>query len=219
MMGIRKYIFHKFEKPTGVIGKIAGRYMAVENKSLNKWTASLLDIRDGDKLVEVGYGPGKGIEYICRAYQNVSLTGYDISADMKELAESRNSDYIKERRVTLYSRSVAEASEQPETFDKAYSVNSILIWKDPVNDLRVIKEWLKPNGQIAITLQPHEKGATDETAEENGKVISLYLKQAGFQNITVHTKEMKPVNAVTVTANKKIENSNNNVLKNFNRVH
>ncbi|MFC7373539.1 class I SAM-dependent methyltransferase [Fictibacillus iocasae] len=199
-MGIRKYIFRKFEKPTGLVGKLTGRYMAFENRRLNKWTTSLLNIQDGESIVEIGYGPGKGIEYICRKFPTCHVTGYDISADMKKHAESRNEQFVKEGRVVLYDFAVALANENSGTYDKAYSVNSIFIWKDPVGDLQTVKNWLKDGGSIAITLQPHEKGADDVTAEENGKLISLYLKQAGFKSITVHTKEMKPVNAVTVTA-------------------
>lgn len=199
-MSVRKKIFEQFEKPEGVLGKLAGKIMSNENKDLNEWTISLLQPREHSRLLEVGFGPGVGIEYVCKAHPTCQIVGYDVSDVMKDQAEARNKAFIQEGRVKLIEGPITSADESSPRFDGVYSVNSILIWKDPINDLKKIKTLMKEKARIAITLQPHEKGANDEMTKEIGKIISLYLKEAGFSQITEHVKSMKPVDAVTVTA-------------------
>ncbi|MCQ6267508.1 class I SAM-dependent methyltransferase [Fictibacillus sp. WQ 8-8] len=199
-MSIRKNISKQFEKPEGLLGKLAGKIMSNENKELNEWTISALQPGANDRLLEVGYGPGVGIEYVCSNYPSCHIVGYDVSEVMKEQAESRNEAFIKEGRVELFEGPITSADEDAPKFDGVYTVNSILIWKDPIGDLKKIKRLMKEKARIAVTLQPHEKGADDDTTKEIGTIISLYLKQAGFSQISDSIKNKKPVDAVTVTA-------------------
>ena len=55
---------------------------------------------------------------------------------------------------------------------------------------------MKPNGLLAITLQPRSKGATDEMAHQEGGKFVQYLKEAGFIQIRLETKKMKPVSVI-----------------------
>lgn len=57
---------------------------------------------------------------------------------------------------------------------------------------------MKPNALIALTVLPYMKGSTEETSRNLGNEISHYLEQAGFSNIRIEFKEMKPVTAVCV---------------------
>ncbi|MDN4526849.1 class I SAM-dependent methyltransferase [Fictibacillus fluitans] len=198
-MSIRKKVSEQFEKPEGLLGKIAGKIMSNENKELNEKTISALNPKDNDNLLEVGFGPGVGIEYVCSTYPSCHIVGFDVSEEMKKQAASRNEEYINDGRVELYHGPISSA-EKSMQFDGVYSVNSILIWKDPIAYLKTIKQLMKPGARIAITLQPHEKGADDETTQEISKVISLYLKEAEFGQINETILDLKPVDAVIVTA-------------------
>ncbi|KSU80948.1 Methyltransferase domain-containing protein [Fictibacillus enclensis] len=198
-MSIRKKISEQFEKPEGLLGKLAGRIMSNENKELNEKTISMLKPKNDDDLLEVGFGPGVGIEYVCSTYPSCHVVGFDVSEEMKKQAAARNEEYINEGRVQLFHGPIASA-EKSMQFDGVYSVNSILIWKDPIADLTTIQQLMKPGARIAITLQPHEKGADDETTEEISKIIALYLKEANFEQITETILDLKPVDAVIVTA-------------------
>ncbi|MDN4075156.1 class I SAM-dependent methyltransferase [Fictibacillus terranigra] len=201
---MRQNIFEQFEKPEGLLGKLAGKIMSSENKELNEWTISALQPGAGDRLLEVGYGPGVGIEYVCSNYPSCRIVGYDVSHVMKKQAESRNDSFIKEGRVELFEGPITSADEHTPKFDGVYTVNSIFIWKDPIGDLKKIKSLMKEQARIAVTLQPHEKGADDDTTKEIGRIISLYLKEAGFSHISASVKNMRPVDAVIVTAAKPV---------------
>ena len=40
------------------------------------------------------------------------------------------------------------------TFDKIFSVNSMMFWPEPVETLKALRRMLKPGGLIAMTVQP-----------------------------------------------------------------
>ena len=48
-----------FKKPEGFLGSIAGKLMATVGAEKNKWTLFLLNVNNGDNVLEIGFGPGR----------------------------------------------------------------------------------------------------------------------------------------------------------------
>jgi SAM-dependent methyltransferase len=61
----------------------------------------LLDIKPNDKVLEVGFGPGLGIELAAGLTSTGYVAGVDPSNEMIAQATARNEDAIKARRVDL----------------------------------------------------------------------------------------------------------------------
>lgn len=70
--------------------------------------------------------------------------------------------------------------------------------KDLLKTLKTIRQFMKKNGVIAITIQPFTKGATEETAIQLGNEIVHYMQEAGYSDIRMELKQMKPVATVCV---------------------
>ena len=51
-----------FAHPKGPLGRLGGLIMARSTRQRNEWTISLLNIKDDDRILEVGSGPGALIE-------------------------------------------------------------------------------------------------------------------------------------------------------------
>ena len=117
---------------------------------------------------------------------------------MLKQAKNRNKEAIQEGKVILKLGDIQNPPSFDLMFDKVFSVNSIIFWKEPVESLKEIRQIIKPNGLIALTVLPYMKESTDETSKKWGNDISHYLKQAGFSNIQIEYKKMKPVAAVCV---------------------
>ncbi|MBO8178251.1 MAG: class I SAM-dependent methyltransferase [Bacillus sp. (in: Bacteria)] len=170
--------------------------MAFTNKELNEWTLSLLNIRNSDRVLEIGFGPGIAVEKISNVIKEGIIVGIDPSEVMLSQAQKRNEVAISEGKVKLHLAEIENLPVFDETFDKIFSINSIIFWNQPIKRLKDLRKLMKPNGLIAITIQPRSKEANNEIALEEGKKLVQYLKEAGFSQIQLEVKEMKPVLAV-----------------------
>ncbi|KRG13688.1 SAM-dependent methyltransferase [Virgibacillus soli] len=197
-MGILKKFSLQFGKPEGIFGSIAGNLMASTGVEKNKWTISLLNIQRTDNVLEIGFGPGIATKLISKLIHGGHYVGIDYSTVMFRQAKKRNIKAIQEGKVTLKLGEVSSISPSELKFDKVLSVNSIIFWKDPVKALKKIRQIMKPNGLIALTMLPYMKGATEETSQKLGDDIARYLKEAGFSQIKTTIKEMNPNAAVCV---------------------
>lgn len=197
-MSLVKKFAQQFKKPEGFLGIIAGKLMATVGAEKNKWTISLLNIKKDDNVLEVGFGPGIGIELTSKIIQDGKIIGIDYSEKMLQQAQKRNKGAIQKGQVELI---LANAQNLPSfnlLFDKVFSINSIIFWEKPIETLKGIRELMKENGVIAITVQPFMKEATEETTKQLGKKIINQLKEAGYSDIKMELKHMKPVATVCV---------------------
>jgi SAM-dependent methyltransferase len=73
----------QFGRPTGLGGRAAGYLMAhrPSNRSRNFWVLSLLDVRRGDRVLEIGFGPGLAVRELSRIAVDGYVCGIDHSAD------------------------------------------------------------------------------------------------------------------------------------------
>lgn len=197
-MSFMKKFRQQFEKPEGLLGSIAGMLMASVGAEKNKWTVSLLDIEKDDYVLEIGFGPGLGLHAVSKIVQEGKIVGIDYSEKMLKQAFKRNKVAIQNGQMELIQADVQNLPFFDFTFDKVFTINSIIFWDKPIVALSAIREMMSENGIIAVTVQPFTKGATEETVKELGNKISAQLKEAGFTNIKIELKQMKPVSAVCV---------------------
>ena len=198
--GFLKKFLAQFGKPEGFWGIVAGKKMvyALSNRQRNAWTVSLLNIQPGDRVLEIGFGPGLGIEQIARITTKGFVAGIDHSDVMVRMASNRNAKAIREGRVELRPGSVSALQLFDQPFTKILAINTIQFWDNPVERLRELRRLLVPGGIIAITFQTRTRGATEETAQAMGQEIASALSQSGFDQVQVETLRIKPVAAVCV---------------------
>ncbi|RFU66410.1 class I SAM-dependent methyltransferase [Peribacillus saganii] len=190
----------QFCKPEGMLGKLAGKIMAVENRKINRWTLGRLGIMPGDYVLEIGFGPGFSLEEICRKEKNVMVDGVDVSDTMVETAAKRNEAAIENGDLRLYKGDVFTLKQQCHQYDKVLSVNNYPLWEKHEESLTRIHQLMKDGGRIAITVQPREEDATPEKTMALGIKIEQDLFNAGFRDISVKFKKVRPMLTVCVTA-------------------
>ncbi|CAM3577665.1 class I SAM-dependent methyltransferase [Bacillus inaquosorum] len=188
----------KFSKPKGVFGMIAGYIMAAENRTLNQWTIDQLGITRGDSILEVGFGPGYCMQQVLKREKDVDLHGIDVSEVMLKLAARR----VKSKPVRLIQGSVETFPLTDSFYNKVISVNNYTIWNDQTKGMKQIYRALKPGGKAAITMQPREADASPKKTKSFGKQMIADFKAAGFEDIELQFKNIKPELSVCVTAKK-----------------
>ncbi|MBO0783535.1 MAG: methyltransferase domain-containing protein [Ktedonobacteraceae bacterium] len=183
-----------FGHPRGRLGWLGGTLMARLSSVRYDWTLELLAIQNQDHVLEIGFGHGEGIKRMTELAREGKFAGVDVSHEMLSMASRRNAEAIQAGRVDLHLASAEALPFANETFDKVLSTNSIQLWPDQLAGLRELRRVLKTGGRTAISLQPVE-ARTEEQARTIGEKLPSLLIQAGFRNVSLESKALKPMSA------------------------
>src|SRR5262245_33058775 len=107
--GIQNAAIRQFGNPRGLAGRVAGWVMAnrSSNRQRNSWVVSQLDVQPGERVLEVGFGPGLAVaELSCRVGDSGHVFGIDHSSVMVRQATRHNAAAVRAGRVTLSQASV-----------------------------------------------------------------------------------------------------------------
>src|SRR5262249_10468249 len=121
-----------FGRPQGVLGKLGGVIMARTNRAIAARVVELLNIQPSDRGLEVGFGPGVGMQLRVERVGGGGGVGMDGSGEVVEQATARNGAGVARGRVGLQRGRGERLPFANETFDKALAINSMQIWPDPV---------------------------------------------------------------------------------------
>lgn len=207
---MQRYIISQFRNPHGWLGGLVGRIMAgrPSNRERNRWTLELLDLQPTDRVLEVGFGPGYAIQLAARVALQGSVVGVDHSHTMVQMAARRNARAIAEGRVQLHLADVADLpgaitppaahTHEAPPFDKAYAVNCIMFWPQPVEQLSRLRGLLRGDGLLAVTVQPRMKHLDEGGIADLARRLASQMAQAGFAEPRTTILPMRPQSAVCV---------------------
>jgi ubiquinone/menaquinone biosynthesis C-methylase UbiE len=159
-----------FGRPKGILGRLGGAIMARVNRDAAAHVIDLLDLRSNDRILEVGFGPGVGIELLLLRVPDGSVAGVDQSQEMVRQAAARNAEALRSRRVDLRYGSVERLPFADATFDKALAINSMQAWPDARAGLREIWRVLKGGGGVTLGFTVNSGQPKQGVAESLGAV-------------------------------------------------
>lgn len=136
-----------FALPAGLGGRLAGRIMLWLNKQDD--VVDLLDVRDGQTVLEVGFGPGGLIRRLCGT-PAARIHGVDPSRQMRLSAARLNAAAIRAGRVELRPGTAAATGFADAAFDRVVSVNTVAIWPDLRAGLRELHRVTRSGGRALI---------------------------------------------------------------------
>ncbi|HYZ68329.1 MAG TPA: methyltransferase domain-containing protein, partial [Mycobacterium sp.] len=137
-----------FARPKGLLGRIAGRIMLRINKQDE--VVRVLDIQPGDRVLEVGYGPGGLIRLLADRTEAASIHGVDPSPEMRDQAGRHNRAAVNTGRVRL-GLGTAERTGIPDaSVDRVVSVNNVAIWPDLEAAIRELHRITRPGGTVVV---------------------------------------------------------------------
>jgi ubiquinone/menaquinone biosynthesis C-methylase UbiE len=155
-----------------------------------------MDIQPSDQVLEIGFGPGQAIQEVAKLTRRGLVTGIDLSEVMVSQASKRNAAAIRAGHVMLQQGAESPLPFEDDKFNKAFAVNSIQFWSRPIEGLQEIRRVLKPGGRVVITIQP-VWAKTEAEVRMVGEKLELQLKQAGFKQVRLETRQLKPISAVS----------------------
>lgn len=145
-----RFIAEQARHARGPIGRLVASIMASETRAHNERAIAALDVADGDHVIDVGCGPGRGLAALAARTRCGTVVGADPSELMAEIATGRNRDLVRKKRAKVL---IAGADSLPfpdKTFDKALCVHVLYFWKDLRANFKEIGRILKPGGRLAL---------------------------------------------------------------------
>ena len=192
---LNSYLVRQFRRPSGFVGRLAGWSMAhrPSNRQRNRWTVDLLRLRPGERVLEIGFGPGLALRH---AAEQLGASGHVVGLDPSEImvghARRRNRIAVAEGRMTLHVGHVEQLPEFDAGFDAIMAINTIGFWSDPTARLEELRQRLRPAGRLAVTVQPRSPGATAATSQRVCLELEERFKEAGFIKMSSHTLPLSP---------------------------
>ncbi|WP_435159418.1 class I SAM-dependent methyltransferase [Haladaptatus sp. DFWS20] len=179
-MVLETFLDRTFGRPTGLLGRLGGKLMAQSKGEFTAWVITELDFEPDDHVLEVGFGPGIGIQQLAEAVPDGFVAGIDASPEMVEQARKRNVGTIHEGQVELRYGVADDVPSEDDVFDAAMTMNSMQVWPDAVTGLRELRRVVKPDGTVAIAFTHHSGQSKDE--------LPKLLADAGFDEIRIEDR-------------------------------
>jgi ubiquinone/menaquinone biosynthesis C-methylase UbiE len=192
-MGLWHSLAQQFRQPAGFLGRLIGFLFRINREGID-WTIDLLEIQPTDHVLEIGFGPGLGIQRAASLATQGRVAGVDFSQTMLEQATSRNAVAIDAGLVELCLGDATALLYPENTFHKAFATNVIYFWRDPLANLQELHRVMKPGGRLALyviakeNLQKFRLTQTGVYQLYSGEDLVRLFTQAGFHHTRFVTK-------------------------------
>jgi len=182
-------LFRQFSGPHGLLGHVAGWLMVRKNQVANAWLVELLGAGPGDRVVEVGFGPGLGVAgHLARG---AVVAGVDRSELMVRKAAARVADAVRDGRADLRPGSAEALPFADGSFTHAMALNSLQFWPSAEAGLAELRRVLAPGGRLVLGQRLRKAGAGrfDRSrfgmSDEALAALVATLERVGFQKVQV----------------------------------
>lgn len=179
-------VAQQFRQPSGFFGRLAGFLFRINREGID-WTIDQLEIQPTDHVLEIGFGPGHGIQQVAKLAPQGRVAGVDFSATMLQQALRRNAEAIAAGLVELRLGDASALPYPDNSFHEVFATNVVYFWNDPLANLQEIRRVMKPGGRLALYVISKEdigKFKVTQTGVYHlytGDELAQLLTRAGFR--------------------------------------
>jgi cyclopropane fatty-acyl-phospholipid synthase-like methyltransferase len=142
-----------------------------------RWAVEALAVEPGDRLLEIGGGPGVAASLICERLARGHLLLIDRSATAIERTRRRNPGHVASGRLSFETVDLAEFEPDRARFDKVFAVNVNVFWTTPATEeLARIRKALARDGRLFLFYETPSAARARQVA---GRVADVLLA-SGF---------------------------------------
>ena len=169
-----KKFFENVIKPKENLGgKIMVKGMNKGHEKLASWARSFLNIKEGDRIIDLGCGGGRNVQYFSTKAKYVY--GVDYSKMSVKVSRELNEKEIKAGRCEIFEGDVSEIPFEDESLDIVTAFETIYFWKDIEKAFKEIHRVLGVGGTFLI--------CNEGSARENSNI----KKWADMLDFNVYT--------------------------------
>ncbi|XP_030211732.1 uncharacterized protein zgc:194242 isoform X2 [Gadus morhua] len=190
-------MWHNIGKQLGLptrslVGWLVSRFLKVGNRVLEEKAVRLCGIQPGDTVLEVGHGPGLGLQSAAGllTQPSGSLIGVDYSKYMHQMASDLLKDLLASGKVTLHHCDVAAMPLADSIVDKVFHCNCYYFWPDLRKGSAELHRVMKPGGLMVATLNLQRIAALASRGAMPGEnwrpeAYMEALKDSGFVDVRI----------------------------------
>jgi ubiquinone/menaquinone biosynthesis C-methylase UbiE len=177
--------------PTGLLGQLVARIMALDTWGVNRRVLQVLEPKPGERILELGCGHGRALGRIAQQISSGVAVGVDPSSVMRDVASRHLRRAIRAGRARVENGDSSSIPEHTGSFDKLFSVHTLYFWRDLDAGLQEIRRVLRPGGQVLLAFHSKEnaKVAAKLPASvytlRSGAEVADALRGAGFAQVSV----------------------------------
>ena len=200
---ISRRVSRQAARPHGLAGRLLARLWLAETAAANDVAVELLGPVAGQRVLEIGFGPGRTLDRLAAA--GAQVVGVEVSEAMLATAARRNAAAIAAGRAQLHRGDGTVLPVRGHSVDAVIGVHTVYFWPDPPATVAEIARVLRPGGRIVFALRTADhpvprrfdravyRVPTTEQAVE-------WLRSAGFTDVQVHRRPQVADAVIWLTA-------------------
>jgi len=209
---MRECIAAALRQPGGnLFGVIMLKVMERKNRYLERAAVRLSKIEPHHNVLEIGFGPGVGLEIACNTVKEGTgkVYGIDHSAYAVSKVSNLLSHYIKSNKLEVHTANVVDLPFFNNTFDRVFHCNCFYFWPEFLGAAKEIHRVMKHNGLMVTTLNLEAlQHAKSQGIMKNADIDVLNymvaLESAKFKNVYIEYLKYRdmPYQAIYAEADK-----------------
>jgi SAM-dependent methyltransferase len=191
----RRYLSSQAARPRGAFGRLLGRIWRTETADVNRVAVELLAPASGERICEIGFGPGRTLGLLAAA--GAEVVGVEVSATMIAIAARNNAKSIAAGIVSLNHGDGITLPVADHSLDKVLSVHNFYFWPDPRATLTDIARALRPGGRLVLSSLSDDEPLAARFDPSIYRVpptaeTVAWLRAAGFTDVCIERRSDNP---------------------------
>ncbi|MDX6711568.1 MAG: hypothetical protein QOH96_2584 [Blastocatellia bacterium] len=152
----RRILARQLACPSGLVGRwFTAGWLDRANVAMNRATMEQLRIKEGDRVLEIGFGGGDLLEQILSDGRCEFVAGVDRSIDMVRVVEKRLRR-IDKGKFEVRVGDIEDIPYEDGSFTKLCSVNTLYFWRRPRVAMAECRRVLQHRGRMVLCFNSKE---------------------------------------------------------------
>ena len=190
---LKRHLVSQLGNPRGFLGRALGNTMNRSNLKMSKHAIAQLELKEGDTVIEVGFGGGVALPLLLEAVGACGkVVGVDRSQDMLDGAEDAFAAALTSAHLDLFLGELPQWPVGLPLADGILAVNVVYFWTEPEACVKTLAEALKPGGRLSLCFRPPEVAAIlglDKVGFNTVKTedVLAWMRAAGLEEARIES--------------------------------